>query len=118
MELKDFVKNVLIQLDQAVDESRALTKRDIRFIGNTQNRAVEFDIAVTVESASEKGGGGGIKVLELIKAEGKISSENKNSTVSRIKFGVQIDTNTKQENAEIAAQVRAHNEAQREKYGL
>jgi hypothetical protein len=118
MELKEFVKDVLIQLDQAVDEARASMSRDVSFVGTENQRVVEFDIAVTVESAAEKTGGGGIKVLELIKAEGKISSENKNSSVSRIKFGIRIDSVTKAESARLEAEIRDHNEAQRQSYGL
>lgn len=118
MELKEFVKDVLVQLDQAVDEARATMSRDVSFVDTENQRVVEFDIAVTVESTSEKSGGGGIKVLELIKAEGKVSNENRNSSVSRIKFGVRIDSVTKAESARIAAEIKEHNEAQKQKYGF
>ena len=60
MELKEFVKNILIEIDEAISEARKQTDRDISFSsGKDGKRTVEFDIAVTVESENEKGGGGG-----------------------------------------------------------
>ena len=97
MELKEFVKNVLIEIDEAISEARNRTNRDISFSsGKDGKRTVEFDIAVTVESENEKGGGGGIKIFSA-DVGGKVSAINKNSTVSRIYFGVDIDALTKEE---------------------
>jgi|AntRauTorckE6833_2_1112554.scaffolds.fasta_scaffold55649_1 hypothetical protein len=97
MDLKEFTKNVLIDLDTAISEARSETSRDITFTGSKENRTVEFDIAVAVESSTEKSGSAGIKVLEFVKGDGKMSLESKNSTVSRVKFGVNFETLTKEE---------------------
>jgi len=97
MNLKEFTKNVLIDLDTAVSEARAETSRDITFTGSQDNRTVEFDIAVAVESSTEKSGSAGIKVLEFVKGDGKIALESKNSTVSRVRFGINFETLTKEE---------------------
>ena len=98
MELKEFVKKVIVDLDQAVSEANAETKREIRFKGVKEHRtAVEFDVAVTVESTASKTGGGGIKVWGIAEAGAKGSSESKNSTVSRVSFGIDIGEYTKQE---------------------
>lgn len=62
MELKEFVKKVIIDLDQAVTEANKETKRVISFKGVREQRtAVEFDVAVTVESTEADNAGGEIK---------------------------------------------------------
>lgn len=118
MELKEFVKSVLIDLDEAIEEARSEMKRDVSFQGTNSQRVIEFDIAVAVESTNSKGVGGGIKVLELIKAEGKTNSESKNSTVSRIKFGIEIEKMTKKEQDEHTRAWQAHNASQEFDDGL
>jgi len=107
MDLKEFTKNVLIELDTAVSEARAETSRDITFTGSKENRTVEFDIAVAVENSTGKSGAAGIKVLEFVKGDGKISLESKNSTVSRIKFGINFETLTKDEEDERVARAQS-----------
>lgn len=88
MELKEFVKNALKEIIEAVDEVNESASREIRLQGNEGSRSVEFDIAV---SASEKGtsdGGAGIRVLHFVEIGGKVGSEVTNTTISRIKFGI------------------------------
>lgn|SRR3989338_5740533 len=103
MELKDFVKNVLVDLDKAVSEANAETARDIRFKGVREHRtAVEFDVAVTVETSASGKGGGEIKVWGLAEIGAKASTEFKNSTVSRVSFGVDIGEKTRAEIEEDA----------------
>lgn len=109
MNLQEFIKEVLIQIDSAVDEARNTTKRDVS-ISTTQNqRAIEFDIAVTSEATDTTTGKAGIRVLQFAEAGGDLSFENKNSTVSRIKFGVHMDTLTKGEDASRRAQIEQYN---------
>lgn len=98
MELKEFVKKVLIDLDQAVSEVNKETSRDIRFRGVSGKRnEIEFDIAVTVEDRGSKGAKAGIKVFNMIEAGVKNSKDQRNETVSRISFGLQIGAYTKDE---------------------
>ena len=52
MELKEFVKNVLKDLVEAVEETRVNSNRDMHLGSGKENRTVEFDIAVTVEDAT------------------------------------------------------------------
>jgi len=47
--------------------------------------------------------------LQFAEAGGDISKENKNSTVSRIQFGVHIDSMTKEEEARLVAQNQSYN---------
>lgn len=109
MEVKEFIKSVLIQLDQAVDEARGQTQRDIRFKESDDKRTVEFDIAVTAEDKLAASGKAGIKVVSFIEAGGNTEKEVKNATVSRIQFGLTIDSMTRQENSDMHAQTMAHN---------
>jgi len=98
MELKTFVEEVLVDLDSAISEANKKTKRDIRFRGVAGKRnEVEFDIAVTVESKISGEGKAGIKVLELIDIKGGGSSEQQSSTVSHIRFGLQVGAYTRKE---------------------
>jgi hypothetical protein len=104
MELKEFVKKVITDLDEAVSEANAETDREIRFRGvKEQSRALEFDVAVTVESKTSSGGKAGIKVFEFIEAGAGGNTEQISSTVSHVRFGVDIDSHTK---AEIAGGAR------------
>ncbi len=101
MELKEFVKKVIIDLDQAVSEANTETKRTIRFKGVKEHRtALEFDVAVTVETGTLTEAGGGIKVWGIAEVGALGSAESKNSSVSRVSFGVDISEYTKQEDAE------------------
>lgn len=98
MELKDFVKKVIMDLDQAITEANENTNRKVKFKGVKESRtALEFDVAVTVESTDSGKGGEGIKVWGIGEAGGDISSKQKNSTVSRVSFGVDISELTKEE---------------------
>jgi hypothetical protein len=98
MELKDFVKKVIVDLDQAISEANGETKREVRFKGVKETRtALEFDVAVTVESTDSTTGKAGIKVWGLAEAGADGSVQNRNSTVSRVSFGVDISEYTKEE---------------------
>ena len=97
MDLKEFVKSVLMDVVNAVEETRKESSRDMHLDSGKEQRTVEFDIAVTVEDITEGKGKAGIKVFQLIEGGGEISKEAKNSSVSRIKFGVYVDTWTKEE---------------------
>jgi len=106
MELKEFVKSVLKDLVEAVDEARTESLRDLYLTSHKEtNQTVEFDIAVSAEDATKSGGKAGVHVLHFVEGSGDISKEVKSSTISRIKFGVYIDISTKQENAEYAMQI-------------
>lgn len=108
MELKDFVKKVLVDLDSAVSDARKETERDISFTSGKDNRTVEFDIAVSVEQVDQASGKAGVKVLQFVEAGGNMSKENKNSTISRVKFGVRMDTSTKEETRALEASIRRY----------
>lgn len=104
MELKDFIKNVLKEVVEAVEETRGESMRDMHLDSVPDRRTVEFDIAVTAEDSVGSSGRAGIKVFSFIEGGGDVSSQVKNSSVSRIQFGVHVDRWTKEENRPVAAQ--------------
>ena len=116
MELKEFIKNVLKDITEAVEESRGDSMRDMHLDGLKDQRTVEFDVAVTAEDVTSATGKAGIKVFSLIEGGGEAVKEVKNSSVSRIKFGVNVDRWTKQENAGFEAQNRALNSRNQNEY--
>lgn len=103
MELKEFVKKVLVDLDGAVSEARGERQRDVHFSDGKDQRTVEFDIAVSAEEVNAAEGKAGVKVLQFAEAGGNMSKENKNATVSRVKFGVRIGSMTKEEERALIA---------------
>ncbi len=110
MEIKDFVKSVLLQIDRAVDEARGETSRDITFTANEGKRTIEFDIAVSAEDTTGASGKAGIKVISIAEAGGNISTNTKNASVSRIQFGLHISPNTKTEEQHFRDQARIRNQ--------
>jgi len=102
MELEEFVQTTLVQIMRGI--MSAQKEWDSKssgygvispawdgpddFVNRTQG--VNFDVAVTAAKKSERGGGGGIKVIAAFEASGKISNSAENSTVSRISFSVPI----------------------------
>jgi hypothetical protein len=104
MNLQEFVKDVLIQIDKAVDEARDVTSRDIHFLYGGDKETVKFDIAVSVDDRTGVNGKAGIRVLKFAEAGGDISKETSNSTVSRITFGVKINSETKAEREALKVQ--------------
>lgn len=104
MELKDFVKNVLKDVTEAVDEYRNESSRDMHLDNLKDQRTVEFDVAVTAEDVTSASGRAGVKVFSVLEGGGETTKEVKSSSVSRIKFGVYVDRWTKQEQAAFDAQ--------------
>lgn len=98
MDLKEFVKSVLVDINAGVDDARKVASRDISFDASKEKRTVEFNVAVTVEENSTAGGKAGVRVLNFVEGGGSISKEARNSTVSHISFGLHIDSRTKEEN--------------------
>lgn len=118
MDLTDFVKTVLVSVNNGVDAARAETTRDIHFSYSQSTRTVEFDIAVSVENKKAAGGKAGVKVLQFVEAGGDVSSEKINSTVSRVKFGVDIDPRTKVEQQKLDAEAASYNNSSPNMFGV
>ncbi len=63
MELKEFIKKVIADTVEAVDESSASASRNIVLASKSDKRTIEFDVAVTVEETTTAQGGAGIRCL-------------------------------------------------------
>jgi len=107
MELKEFIEAALTDIVGAVEKASKDSCRNITLASNNERRTVEFDVAVSTETKGTASGKAGIKVLSFIETGGDIQHESKNSTVSRISFGVSVDVWTKEEQAEHERQANA-----------
>ena len=111
MELKDFVKQTLVQIVKAVEEAQSEVNRSAvgaivspgrgdMFGGNARTKGavsarggfiedISFDLAITTVDISAKQGQAGIFVWS-VGVGGKTKSENQNTTVSRIQFSIPV----------------------------
>lgn len=96
MELKQFIKGVLNETLQAVKEAGSESGHSMELVGGDQ-RTIEFDIAATVEDKSSATGNAVIKIFQVVAGGGELSKELINSSVSRIKFGVCVDSLNEQQ---------------------
>lgn len=110
--LKEFVKETLSQISEAVSEFSAehagtgasanppledgeasalaitvtaYSKEDGR---KSTVLPIDFDVAITAEDNLSVSGGGGIKVMSFLKAEAGVETETLASSVSRVKFRI------------------------------
>ena|SRR3989338_3280339 len=97
MDLEQFISNALGQIIRAVDDAADAANREIILYSRSDSRTIEFDIAVTAEDVVGSDGKVGIKVISMGELGGNISKQTKNSTVSRIQFGVDVSTITKKD---------------------
>ena len=98
MELKDFIRETLLQIMAGVEEAKngwkgggvinPVLSLDVDFTKN-QLQEVCFDVAVTAQDEKTGGAGGGIRVFSVDLA-GKAERTTTNSTVSRISFKIPI----------------------------
>lgn len=85
MDLKSFIKQVLIDVVSAVEEAERVSGREIIFqVRDGQN--MQFDVAVTAEDSETADAG--IQILKIVK--GGMNTEVKNSTTSRLSFSLFI----------------------------
>jgi len=112
MELKEFVNKVILDIVSAVDDAKEKSVRNLSLQSSKDNRTIEFDVAVSVENMDKKEGKAGIKVLEFMEGGGNIEKEIKNSTVTRIKFGIFVDTWTKAQQQQFDEENRRLNNSE------
>lgn len=94
MELKEFISKTVVDIIKGIENASEVLKKKKQKIGlystgKSNQRHIEFDVAVEVKGKGGKSGDLGIKVFE-VGIGGKKYSEAINSTVSRVKFGVRI----------------------------
>ena len=109
MDLQTFVEHTVLSIVRGVDAARRAPpgiappiempgdddKVEGVFFTDTKTGLqpvfmVEFDVAVTATDKKATDAGGGIRVLEFIRADAKRSSESQGSTVSRIQFKIPV----------------------------
>lgn len=118
MELKEFINKAIDDIVEAVKLSDNSAERKIILSGANPNRTIEFDIAVSAEEKTEGSVEGGIKVLSLAQGKAGKRNESTNSTVTRIKFGVNVSEYTKHQEEPYNAQSRALVEERRRNKSL
>jgi hypothetical protein len=106
MDLSDFVKQTLVQINEGVVNAQAaipgavvnphlgpgvqISSGQHGMFGTTLGhiQLVEFDVALTVGTSLEGSGGGSLKVLGLFDVGAKAQSASESQSVSRIKFAI------------------------------
>ncbi len=104
MDVKDFISESLRQIIDGVKDAQkhaekngAYVSPDVsRYVDDpayTKSQNIEFDIAVTSQESSEKGGKGGLKIpipFVDVEAGAEAKSGRTNGSISRIKFEVAV----------------------------
>lgn len=112
MELSEFIKTVLTEITQGIEDAQEslkekdmlinpITKSDGTYdtAGKGSKRQIqnlEFDLSVSVSSETKKGASA-IAVVSFFAGKGDISSINENISTNRLKFSIPVSlpTNTK-----------------------
>lgn len=112
MEIKDFIKNTISSISEAITESqfdleekgvivnpekaviekngeKKLQGNGARYVQN-----LDFEILVAVDYKSESGGKGELKVAGLLNVGGGVSDENLTKNHNRIKFTIPVAFST------------------------
>jgi len=90
MELKEFVKQTIIQITDGIREGNDYVRKNQfgQGIDDTMGKKIEFDVAVTSTDAQVAGAGAGISVAQVFNVGGKTEATSSNSNASRIQFTV------------------------------
>src|SRR3989344_6999214 len=100
MELKEFIKNTLINIKNGLHEANLeFAKQEGKTLGEDYTAQfvmrptgdkqdyITFDVAVTVSEESKQSGGGGVKIA-VASLGGELGSSKSQEHVSRIKFNI------------------------------
>jgi hypothetical protein len=102
LKLKDFVKETLLSIFDAVQEAGDEVRNDTGRKGviapiwgevkNAQGNGqiIEFDVAVTVSAGKENAGNAGIRVISAIEFGKSSNRKSENSSISRVRFNVPV----------------------------
>ena len=112
MDIKDFIKESLLQIVDGITEAnKALETRGasipttgvagegvwwtiIKDGKNSQTRhamRVDFDLAVTVSQSDNLKAGGGISIASLINAKTSVENTSQSESISRIKYTIPLE---------------------------
>ena len=99
MDLKKFISKTVSDIIEGIDDASSSLKDKgksvgLFSIGKSNPRHIEFDVAVVAsdKDRNNTGASGEIKVWGVFQAgvKGQTTSEQMNSTISRLKFGIRI----------------------------
>lgn len=93
MELKDFIKNSLIDIKEGVDSANEQLGKDKFAIESYQDgrRAVYITFDVAVVASEESSSGGGAKInIQVVDVGGKLEKTTKQEFVNRIEIPVAV----------------------------
>jgi hypothetical protein len=93
MNLKDFIKSVLVDIDAGIQEAAQQTKRRIWLQDNEghKRKGIEFDVAVTANSEASGKAGAEISVVSLASIGTKADAKIMHEEVSRVKFTIETN---------------------------
>ncbi len=112
MELKDFIKNTISSICDAIvesqnelDDSGVIINPEKLGIDNDGNKALlasgnryvqnlDFDVLIAVEDKKGDNIGGGLKIASVVDFGGKITDESISKSHSRIKFSIPVAFST------------------------
>ena len=116
MELKDFVKETLVQIVRGVDDANIALSDKTAFVASTNIKTnkdikgtvdkkgrthyvtdVDFDVAINIQNTKTKESGVGVEILSVLNVGGKGGSESTNISTSRIKFSLPLALPTEPE---------------------
>lgn len=106
MDLKDFVKETLVQIVKGIDEANEELKSSTAFMASSNVSSggspwkytkdkdgsyhyvtdVDFDVAVDVKETKTSEKGGGVEVLSIVSFGGKGEKEKESNSTHRVKF--------------------------------
>lgn len=108
MDLKDFIKNTITSISEAIIESQEELKgkgvivnpekmiisdsgeKHLRTDGKRYVQNLDFDVSVAVEDKKGGNGKGELKVAGILSVGGGTSEDNINKNLSRIKFTLPV----------------------------
>jgi hypothetical protein len=91
VEIKDFVKQVLLQVADATQEASQESKDEDFYLDSSSSKGVHFDLAVITTQSTDKSAevsGGGKIIVASIEGTGTISKQDSSQVTSRIQFNV------------------------------
>ncbi|HPO57196.1 MAG TPA: hypothetical protein PKY46_14455 [Ignavibacteriaceae bacterium] len=96
MDLKEFVKESILQLSEGVREAqKEINEKKLgEGISDNYYKVIKYDIAVSTTETDKKGLGGKITVANLISVGGEGEKSNLASNYSRIQFELSVHIKT------------------------
>ncbi len=97
MELKEFIKQTIIQITDGLREGHQYIEENGfgHGVSDERGKEISFDVAVTSNEEETTGMGGKISVANILNVGGKGENVSKASNVSRIEFKIYLHVKTK-----------------------